>query len=217
MTTLTDNFNRADSVTTINPPSDGLANYVTGGGALVIWGISSSQGRLVTDGGNGTNAAVRDAAATVVSVQVSVPVVNSILRSGVITRWKDQNNFWAMSNQPFSQRLVEYIGGTPNTIGESGANYQNNDVIKIDASAADVIRTFLNGTTQQTTTSSDYNTATQHGLFCIDNTVRFDDLTITDNGTPPVTVAKVFLPNQMTGLGAGGPFFANPIGRLAYG
>jgi hypothetical protein len=198
MTTRTDNFNRTDSTTTIDSPSDSGGNYSIGGGALTKWGISSNQGYIATDGGNGTTAAVLDASSAVVTVQVTIAAIGT-QRLGPIARWQDQNSFWAIAAWTASFRLYRFASGSPTQMGETFDTVANGDVLKLDVDSSNNWTAYLNGTSKITVSAdSTYSTATKHGLYGGNTGHRFDDLTITDNSTPP-PIAKVINSQLMFG------------------
>ena len=177
----TDTFNRTDSTTTINSPSDAAGDYVVTG----TWGITGNAGYIVT---NTDGVAILDAVASPSYVEVTMPAIGAdvgiILRapadksSGIIVCWSDAGNVI---------KCCKRTAGSATFGAEFGANIStaiaDGDTIKVEDTGT-AITVYVNTVSVGSFTGgadiATYNIAnTYAGLFSYGNgTGTFDSLTI---------------------------------------
>lgn len=178
MTNRTDNFNRADSATTIDSPSDGGGNYTIGGGGL--FGISSNQGYDPATVAF-QDQAVLESSVTAVETQVTISS-SSGGGTGVINRYADTNN-WIGGIWDSNSTLTLYkrVGGSYTVIQSTGSlTFSANDVMKLRSDSSDLHTLTQNGVSRCSGTEAAGSTNTKHGIFCDGTTSRrFEDLSIT--------------------------------------
>lgn len=171
-----DTFTRADSNTTINPPSDGGSNYSIGSGT---WGISSNQGYLVS--GVGQDTAVLDNGAAISSVQATLATYAD--DTGLILRWADTNNYVVLVlNSGGSSTIYKNVAGSFISLGSSAAlGWVSGDVAKFSVDGSNVFTVYRNGSLVLTSSADAAGaTNTKHGLRSnAVTTARFTNLSIT--------------------------------------
>lgn len=190
MANRSDDFNRADSSSSLGSPSDGGSAWVASVGT---WGISSNRG-YESSGAVQQNLAYLEASSAVVDVEVTIPVVGSDL--GLIVRFADSSNYilfaWT-SGTGF--RLFKVVGGSFTQLGTTdGGMLANGDVMKITVSSGNAFNCYKNGAelTNLAATDSAGSGNTKHGLRAYsDTTSRFDTFSITDNGAAAFDAALV--------------------------
>lgn len=179
MTNLVDNFTRADSPTTINPPSDGLASWVVQSGPL--WGISSNQGYCVSPAPSQATV-VRDAAIADCVVQCTTAVTGNNL--GLCSRASDDNNYilWFGNSATNAQSIYKRVAGSFTQLNTQTTTLANNDVYNCTANGSTL--TFLINGAHSLTASDGFNsTATKCGLRVdASNLARFSSFSISALG-----------------------------------
>jgi len=175
----TDNFNRTDSSTTLNSPSDAGGNYTVGSGT---WGISSNRGYNVSNGTNET--VVLESSQSDVTVQATYSTFNA--GAGLCARWADDSNhllFIADAGTGF--RLYKKVAGSFTQLGSTDTSTPTSgDVCKIVCNGTS-IKCYRNNVelTNLTVTESAGQTNTKHGLISRADTLSFwDDFSITGLG-----------------------------------
>jgi hypothetical protein len=194
-----DDFNRADSNTSLGTPSDGGAGYTVLGSGT--WGIASNKAYQVTNA-IGATLAVLDWGTADVDVSLTFPVV-SASAFGLAFRVTDANNYWFVKNTGSAWQLHLFLSG-----GDQGADPNaysaaavNGDTVRVVASGTGTgaILVYVNGTLR--ITSSQFETfaatGTKHGMYqFFDNSVRFEDLGPPGGGgggtAAPVSLAHSF-------------------------
>lgn len=187
MANRSDNFTRADSTTTMNPPSDGGSNWVAPGGTT--WGILSNQGRLVTLAGQAI--IVLESLLSNVEVQCTFPVVGS--DGGLVVREVDDSNYIVLKVATNALTLFTRIGGGFTQIGDAGViTVANGDVIKLRCDSADLLSVFQNGALKFSVTDASGSGNTSHGIRDNNDGVnRFSNFSIT--AFPPPVVGGTAL------------------------
>lgn len=173
-----DNFNRADSATSLGSPSDGGSAWVAQAGT---WGISSDTAYNPT--ADSPAAATLEASASDVDLQVTVSTASN--HGGLVARCSDASNFWLLDLNGASNilRLEKYVAGSFSTSFDFAHTPANGDVIKLSCSGSS-LSVYLNGTLVTGPISDSFNsTATKHGLFGFgSSSFRLDDFSVTDTG-----------------------------------
>jgi len=178
MSNRTDNFTRADSSVTMNPPSDGGANWAapTGG----TWGIATNQGRAVSS--TSQSVIALEASLSNVDVQCTFATVGS--DGGLCARLADDANYLVLKVSGTALTLFKKVANSFTQIGDAGAiTISNNDVIKLRCDSANLLNAFQNGVSKFSVTDAAGSTNTQHGLRDnADTNGRFTVFSITDLG-----------------------------------
>lgn len=205
MTDRADDFNRADSTSSLGTPSDGGSSWVAAAGT---WGINSNRGYLATSSG-GQETAYLESSVADVDVQVTLAVSGSDY--GVCARLTDaSNNLIGIRSGASDYRIYKRVAGSFTQLGSTVAvTSANGDVMKFTANGSS-LTLYQNGVSKVTATDSFNNTATKHGLRSnADTTTRFDDFSITGiggGGTPvglatETDAAQVLAGKQLRALG----------------
>lgn len=212
MTTLNDTFNRADSSAGFGTSSDGWSWSMPYG--ATTYGISSNNGVYVSGAGFESRAD-SDLAGDAHYAQFKVISINTALDYvGLCTRMNGATtrSMYQARYVPLNGFRVYLVNSGTFTLKASGGSTLNaNDVLKLESTAADVHTLYRNGSVEATGfTDSTITGNTRCGVMIISGGggPRIDDFQAADLAA----TSKLFLPPTMTGLGAGGPFFANPVG-----
>lgn len=191
MTNRTDNFNRADSVLTIDPPSDGGSGYTLGGGGT--WGISSFAGYLVVSIAF-EDQAVLDSGTSAIETQVTI-TSGSGSGTGVINRYADTNN-WIGGIWDDNSTLTLYarVAGSYNVIQSTGGlTFAANDVMKLRSDSSNLHTLTQNGVSRCSGTNTNGSANTKHGMRNDGSTGRrYDNLSITDISAGTVVAGYSF-------------------------
>lgn len=173
---IVDNFNRADSATTLGTTSDGTKVWSALAGT---WGISTNQAYLPTP--NGTRSlAVVDAGLSDCTVSVTLATI-AFSAMGLCVRVQDAGNFIAVTYASGTLSVGEFAGGSFNrSLLSTSVTFANGDVLSVVLSGSSL--TFKkNGTTVGTATDATYQTNTKHGLYDgsgLGSTQRWEDFSI---------------------------------------
>lgn len=200
MPNRSDNFNRANSASSLGTPSDSGSAWVALSGT---WGINSNQGYLVTD--NGDDLAYLEASLADVTVQVT-RADNLGTHVGICFRVSDVNNYWVWHGNDSGRFLKKFVSGSPTTVYSDASAINPNDVISVTASGSS-ITAYINGVSITNTTDSFNSTATKSGIYShfSDGTGRWEDFSITGSGSVGSAAASssMFGQSGSTGIARG--------------
>jgi hypothetical protein len=168
-TYFSDDFNRADSTTTLG------GSWVASSGT---WGIMSNQAYLPSGGGDRL-AYVDCGQSDNITVQVSMPVVING-KSRLAWRVVDDGNCYVIQpTNSTTAAIYKKVAGTWNVVNSAvSASITNGSTIKVDLTGA-THKVYVNEVLVATFTDSAYQTATKHGIACVSNVERFDNFLIT--------------------------------------
>lgn len=175
MASRSDTFDRSDSASSLDTPSDGGSAWVVLQGT---WGIASNQGYSPSAGDG--DAAYLEASAADVEVQVSCPTVGNA--PGVIARAADVDNWilWRYFGDDTTFKLYKKVAGSYTELGSYTATMSDGDTLKLKCSG-NSLEGYVNGTLRVSATDSAGSTNTKHGLWSyLTSTARFNDFSITD-------------------------------------
>lgn len=186
-TTIVDNFNRANSASTMGTTSDGQATWLydsgAQGGHAPTWGINSNQGYCVSTYIAFSTAwdslAFFDTGSPDIDITVTVAAIGSGNNSGLAWRISSSRNDYYRLDR---QTLAKYVGGSFSTIS-SGApwTFAAGDVMRVTMIGS-TIKVYQNGSLVGTYTDTSITGNTEHGLLgnsVFDASTRFDDYSIT--------------------------------------
>lgn len=184
MTDRADNFNRTDSTTSINSPSDGGANYAPTSGT---WGIASNTGYCVSS----TAQAACPLETSVASGAAQVTLATMGSDCGLIGRLADDNNYILMAIAPTTVKLFKRVSGSFTQIGTNASlGIGSGAVAKLEITAADVITAYIGGVNVKSGTDSAGAANTKWGLRAnSDTSTRFDTFSFTGTAARPVKMA----------------------------
>lgn len=195
-----DNFNRADSTTTLGTSSGGQ----TWTAHRATWGISSNRGYNVTNAGGSINFASVDAGTADGTVQVTI-AAGTGQQPGLCFRTTDNNNTYLLEggSGAGTAKFYKIVSGTVTNLANSGTtvNFGSGDVISVVMSGSSF--TFKkNGATIFSATDSTFLTQTRHGLYMVGlGSNRFDDFSVTDAGTTHNGTAALTASSTLTADG----------------
>lgn len=177
-----DTFTRADSLLTINSPSDAAGDYTVA--ATTVFGIASNTGQWVSGFDTVFPTAVLESSSAVVDFSVDYPAVGA--DAGVVIRYVDASNFndCFVRSSGNTLQLHKIVAGAFTSLGTFTGAIANGDTIKVTVSAGNVYNVFQNGTLRiGPVTDAANSTGTKHGLATnSDATVRWDNLVMTTPG-----------------------------------
>lgn len=176
MSNRADNFNRADSTTSLGSPSDGGSPWSALAGT---WGIASNTAYCVTS--TSQAAAVTDAGSA--AVRVGVTLATYVSDIGLIARATDNNNYFVVVFSSLGIRIFRHQSGGFVGVGSQVTQaFSAGNLVVYEVNAANEHRIYLNGTLVYGPFTDSFNsTATLHGIRANSNTTaRFDDFSITD-------------------------------------
>lgn len=177
MSNRSDNFNRSNSSSVINSPSDGGADWVTPVGT---WGIISSKGyKSATFGVWGI--AYLEASSSSVDLQFAAYPWGSEYLSAML-RYVDSSNRIIVEIESTFLKVFKIVAGTYTQLGSTySGTISAGDVIKVSVGSSNVYTVYQNGTLRITTgADSAHSTSTKHGVTIYGTTPSFDDFSITD-------------------------------------
>lgn len=179
MSNRTDNFNRANSTSTINPPSDGGSNWTA---VVGTWGIATNKG--YDAGADAGGVVVLDSTTSDVDVQATVSGHGGGSEDyGLVGRLADSSNYLLVREASGAYDLFKQVSGSFTAIFTGQGTAADGDVLKLSMSGS-TIKVFVNASQiggTQTITAGQTNT--KHGFR--DNSAagaRYDDFSITDTG-----------------------------------
>lgn len=181
MTNRTDTFDRANSIISINSPSDGLGDY----SGVGTWGIGSNTAREVSSAS--VDYAILESSITNVEVQATMSALPANDSAGLSARVVDVDNLiMARIHVSNAFQIYKRVGSTFTQVGST---------YSYTPAAGDVIKLVVNGTSvsgyvngvlrvgPSTVNDAVLQTSTKHGLFAMaETTARWDDLSITEIG-----------------------------------
>lgn len=177
--TITDDFNRADSTTTLGTTNTGQTWEALTAGS--VFGIVSNQAYRQTYAGTGENAVVVDAGKADVDISITTSKLGA--GGGIVFRATNSANFWCIdTNMATGHKLFKFVSNAFVFVGLAGnPSAAVGDVARVVAVGSSISVT-VNGGTAYTVTDTFNQTATKHG-FRIASTVnpaagRFDDFSI---------------------------------------
>lgn len=178
MSNRTDDFNRADSTTTLGTPSDGGSAWSVLSGT---WGISTNRGYNVSGGGQ--EVAVLESSAADVDVQITLQTFSSNV--GLILRATDDSNYILLSIDGTAE-LYKRVGGSFTLLQGTSVTPLTGETWKLTASG-NTVKFYKNGVQQGTDQDvSGIGSDTKHGIRAHnDSTSRLDDFSITDLTSAP--------------------------------
>ena len=169
MTNRTDNFNRANSATTPNPPSDGGSNWTVHVGTM---GITSNTGYFL---GASIVAALESAVADC-DVQVTMSVVNSSYPA-IVWRLSDSTNWWMWYG---GGGVYKDVAGSL-TLVATRATFDDGDVVKLTCNGTTFAGLKNGGSWGADITGQTHNQyATQHGVKSSGSNGSVDDFSIAE-------------------------------------
>lgn len=172
MTDRTDNFNRADSSSSLGTPSDGGSAWTAHVGT---WGINSNQAYCSSV----TSLACASVESSIsdCEVQATLAVVGSA--AGLVARLADSNNYILADEIASTVRLFKNVAGSFTSLGSYSGTTANGDVIKWRGSGSSHT-VYQNGVSRITATDSAGSSNTKHGIRTHnDTTMRIDDFSAT--------------------------------------
>lgn len=180
MANRTDNFNRADSVVTLDPPSDGGGNYLVAAGT---WGITANRAYIVTAAN--PIAAVLNSTTVDVLVEVTIATLGANDIGGLCARYIDINNHWMFYLDGLNNktRLYKFVAGSFVPVIDTVGAPASGDVLALGF-LGDAWTAYRNGSPVGSGTDSFANTGTRHGLwgYATSTDTRWDTLSVTDAG-----------------------------------
>lgn len=203
MTDRVDNFNRADSASSLGTPSDGGSAWVPNSGA---WGISGNAG--YNPGSTAQGTAILEASISDADVQVTLSTIGATSDSGICCRSSDDSNNIVTAANVVSTfyKAFKRVAGSFTQLGSTyTATPVSGDVVRCNANGSN-LTIYVNAVSRITATDSFNSTATKHGLRAnADILTRFDTFSIT-------ALSASSRPVKMAGLWGG---FAGESGGFA--
>lgn len=177
MSNRSDNFNRSNSSSVINSPSDGGADWVTPVGT---WGIISSKGYKSAPFGV-WGIAYLEASSSSVDLQFAAYPWGAEYLSAML-RYVDSSNRIIVEIESTFLKVFKIVAGTYTQLGSTySGTISAGDVIKVSVGSSNVYTVYQNGTLRITTgADSAHSTSTKHGVTIYGTTPSVDDFSITD-------------------------------------
>ena len=178
MSNRSDDFNRADSTTSLGTPSDGGSAWVATSGT---WGLTSNKGYKVASFGT-TQGAYLECSSTQGAVQATIEL-GSTQYPSLTGRMVDDNNYIQCQIDTTALKAWKRVAGTWTQLGSTyTGTITTGDVISLTIDSSNNITVKQNGTTRVTTSSADHSSATKWGMLAYSTGPRFDDWSFTDSG-----------------------------------
>lgn len=175
MTNRTDDFNRTDSTTSIQSPSDAGANWVLD--TLTTWGIASQTGYNVA--GDLDAWCYLESSVSAVEVQVTLTVVGGT--TGLCARLVDNDNYNLYFITTTGAKIYTREASTFTERATYTGTFSNADVILFRLDSANLMTGYQNTVSRLSATNSANAAATKHGLRTNANSAgRFNDFSITE-------------------------------------
>lgn len=180
-----DSFNRADSTTNLGSTDGaGTLDPIAWTQQAGTWGIETN--RAYTSAGAARSVATVELSQADVDLSITV-AFGSSGTGGLVFRFVDTSNYWRLVLVSTTLiRLIKRTSGSDNVVGTFGTA-ASGDVLRILA-AGSSITAYRNGSSIITTTDTDLQTATKHGLVLDNTTNQRLDLWSATSG--PVTTAQ---------------------------
>lgn len=179
-TAVADNFNRANSSTSMGSTSTGSVAWSALAGT---WGITGNAGYIAAAPAT-LHMAVVESGVTNCTVEVKIATNASSSSCGLFVRATDVSNGYIVESGSASTtaKLYKLVSGTATAIANSGSNvpFASGDVIQVVLSGTSII-VKKNGSTIISTTDSTFTTQTKHGLYgaFAASGVTWDDFSVT--------------------------------------
>ena len=174
MTNRTDDFNRANSTTSLGTPSDAGSAWVPLTGT---WGVISNLGYCPVSTSDAF--AYLENSASDFEAQFTFQTLGG--DNGLIFRIQDANNLW-LAWHSSENRFYKRVAGSFIQTGAINGTAVSGDVVKISANG-NTLEYWLNGSLAITVTDSFLNTQTKAGIRANTNTTsRIENFSITDLG-----------------------------------
>lgn len=191
MVTLADNFDRANSSTSLGSTSTGAVPWSALSGT---WGILTNRGYVaVSIGGGGQNEAVVDTGSADGTTGVKLATVGAAAFFGLCFRATDASNHYVFEGSNGTRaRVYKKVAGAYTLLGQSAENvyYASLDLIEVVLSGSS-ITVKRNGATLVALSDATYTTQTKHGLHLVgsssSNSTYFDDFVFTDPAGVAIT------------------------------
>ncbi len=185
MPNRTDDFNRSDSTTTPDSPSDAGGNYTVSEFVFgARWGISSNRGY---NSSGGVGRATLQSSLADVEVEVTVVVRSTVadgsLQGIVVRRSDDSNYIRFVQNFGNAMSLDKVIADVPTNLDLDAISYADGDTFKV-VTNGNSITCYHNGTPVLSATDSFNASATEHGMLAQNTVARFDNLSIVGSAVP---------------------------------
>lgn len=178
MSNRSDDFNRADSTTSVGSPSDGGSGWTVDRGT---WGISTNRVyKNLSGSGSGVPAITLDCGSDAVTVAVTISVVGV---AAVCVRVLDENDLiYGNWDNAGNFKLWKLVAGSPTQIGSTSAGntVSAGDVLSLTVDASGNLTFKQSGTSKITGTDTTGAGRTRHGLANFASGTRADDFSITD-------------------------------------
>lgn len=177
-----DDFNRADSATSLGTSSSGHVWVPLGG---TTWGISSNKAYLPSASTQTVAyCEANDADVTIEVVLSKSDATNNLNRMGISFRLTDDSNYlYAYFLSSTSLRLFKKVTGAGTQLGLATVTETSGDGLKVIANG-DQIEVYHNGVLKIGPITESFNqTATKHGLFhetggSLGTVCRWDDFSV---------------------------------------
>lgn len=182
MSNRSDNFNRADTISALNTPSDGGSDWVITTNGYQIHS-NQCQVKATID-----NIAYLESSISDCDIQYTIAFADSGQNLGISARVLDLSNailgsWGAASGNSTGVSIIRFQAGGYTTLASDSAGVPaTSDVMKLNCNGTS-ITLYQNGSSRLNTTSSFDQTETKHGIFSYnDNTSLVDDFSITALG-----------------------------------
>lgn len=212
MANRSDDFNRANSSSSLGIPSDGGSAWVAVSG---VWGIYGNRAYL--SNGNVQSIAVLESSTANADIQVTISNLNGGQDIGLVARAENDNNYIVGTVGATGWSIYKKIAGSFTAVGTAASGTPaNGDVVVLSVSGTSVALK-INGVTKVSGTVSELATNTKHGIRSNGYTPEsFDDFSITDLGgggsdaTAPAAnvtgTGSISAPDATGGSGSTGSF-----------
>lgn len=183
MANRSDNFNRADSATSIGAPSDGGSGWTVSAGT---WGITGNT--LYRASGSGYAVAYLDAGVSAGTVSAKMTAAAS---AGIAMRVADGTNFVWLQCTGGTVYLWKRVAGTFTQLGSTySGGYTTGDTFSLTVDSAGNWVAKKNSTSIITATDNVHNTATGVGFGWESNSATWDDFGFAEVDTTAPTLTS---------------------------
>jgi len=211
MTTLTDNFNRADQGGLGTASGGGTWTQVNGGTTL---NIVSNQCKNIS---GGTNRATYRLDSDLASAdhEVFVTMVSGIAQNGVLARFDPTSNsdatetYYLAHANATALQLYKRVSGTFTQLGSDSTSVVNGDIVKLRCSGT-AITTYINGTLKHNQTDSAITGNKRCGIYSSKDANIMDDWQANDLAAGS-TVQFIMFQSTLSGVGSQGIFYGDRL------
>lgn len=174
MTNRTDDFNRADSTTTMGSPSDGGTAWSVQSGT---WGIISNTGyKVATDFSN--EVTFLEASAT--SGETFIKISGSTPLGGPLIRGSNNDNYILGQLNGSTLTLWKKVATNFTNLGSGAVTHVAGDTYSIKATSANDLTVYKNAVQIATANDSALSTATKVGIYGSTIGSRYEDFSFVD-------------------------------------